>query len=154
MFDVTILGALLAGLLSFLSPCVLPIVPFYLSYLAGVGMNRLSDNDGLEPAVRNRAVLAACMFALGVATIFSLVSMIVKPIVSLISLPLLVLTLGLFYLLINALMLWITSWLTSQAWLGDWGLEIHGGFWWYLWIALILAVLQTVIGWVVPGKRD
>ncbi|WP_407319473.1 phage holin family protein [Isoptericola halotolerans] len=98
--------------------------------------------------------LGRVLVILGVATIFSLVSMIVKPIVSLISLPLLVLTLGLFYLLINALMLWITSWLTSQAWLGDWGLEIHGGFWWYLWIALILAVLQTVIGWVVPGKRD
>lgn len=96
--------------------------------------------------------LGRILVILGVAAIFSLVSMIVKPIVSLISLPLLILTLGLFYLLINALMLWITSWLTSQV--GDWGLEVHGGFWWYLWIALILAVLQTVIGWVVPGKRD
>ncbi|MFV2143831.1 MULTISPECIES: phage holin family protein [Isoptericola] len=96
--------------------------------------------------------LGRILVIVGVATIFSLVSMIVKPIVSLISLPLLILTLGLFYLLINALMLWITVWLTDQ--IGDWGLDISGGFWWYLWIALILAVLQTVIGWVVPGKRD
>jgi cytochrome c-type biogenesis protein len=42
MFDVTIMGASVAGLLSFLSPCILPIVPFYLSYLAGVGMNQIS----------------------------------------------------------------------------------------------------------------
>ncbi|MEL6782516.1 MAG: cytochrome c biogenesis protein CcdA, partial [Pseudomonadota bacterium] len=42
MFDVTIFGALLAGLLSFLSPCILPIVPFYLSYLGGVGMNQIT----------------------------------------------------------------------------------------------------------------
>ena len=41
MFDVTLIGAGIAGLLSFLSPCILPIVPFYLSYLAGVGMNQI-----------------------------------------------------------------------------------------------------------------
>lgn len=96
--------------------------------------------------------LGRILVILGVAVIFSLVSMIVKPIVSLVSLPLLILTLGLFYLLINALMLWLTSWITDQ--IGGWGLDISGGFWWYLWIALILAVLQTVIGWVVPGKKD
>ncbi|WP_402463143.1 phage holin family protein [Isoptericola aurantiacus] len=89
----------------------------------------------------------------GVGLIFTLVSSIVKPIVSFLSIPLLILTLGLFYLIINAAMLWLTEWLTSQNWLGDWGLEITGGFWWYLWIALILAILQALIGWVVPGDK-
>lgn len=70
MFDVTIMGALFAGLLSFLSPCILPIVPFYLSYLAGVGMNQISAEAEVSPAVRLRAVLAASCFALGVITIF------------------------------------------------------------------------------------
>jgi cytochrome c-type biogenesis protein len=70
MFDVTFLGALLAGLLSFLSPCVLPMVPFYLSYLAGVGMNQISAQAEISPAVRLRAFLAACCFALGVITVF------------------------------------------------------------------------------------
>lgn len=70
MFDVTILGALLAGLLSFLSPCILPIVPFYLSYLAGVGMNQISADAEVSGEVRKRAVLAACCFALGVITVF------------------------------------------------------------------------------------
>ena len=70
MFDVTYLGALLAGLLSFLSPCILPIVPFYLSYLAGVGMNQISAQADITPQVRLRAFVAACCFALGVITVF------------------------------------------------------------------------------------
>jgi cytochrome c-type biogenesis protein len=70
MFDVTYMGAAIAGLLSFLSPCILPIVPFYLSYLAGVGMNQISADAPVTPAVRRRAVLAAIMFAAGVITVF------------------------------------------------------------------------------------
>lgn len=70
MFDVTIFGAIVAGLLSFLSPCILPIVPFYLSYLAGVGMNQVSAEAEITGAVRRRAVLAAVLFALGVITVF------------------------------------------------------------------------------------
>lgn len=70
MFDVTFLGALLAGLLSFLSPCILPMVPFYLSYLAGVGMNQISEDAPITGAVRRQAVLASVCFALGVITVF------------------------------------------------------------------------------------
>lgn len=70
MFDVTVLGALLAGLLSFLSPCILPIVPFYLSYLAGVGMNQISAEAEISASVRTRAFVAACCFSLGVITVF------------------------------------------------------------------------------------
>jgi cytochrome c-type biogenesis protein len=70
MFDVTIFGALVAGLLSFLSPCILPIVPFYLSYLAGVGMNQISVDAEITAAIRRRAFLAAMLFALGIITVF------------------------------------------------------------------------------------
>lgn len=70
MFDVTIFGALAAGLLSFLSPCILPIVPFYLSYLAGVGMNQISAEAEISRSVRVRAFMSACCFALGVITVF------------------------------------------------------------------------------------
>ena len=62
MFDVTVTGALLAGLLSFLSPCVLPMVPFYLSYLAGSSV-QLAGTGPLPVAVRNRAIVAAIAFA-------------------------------------------------------------------------------------------
>lgn len=57
------LVALVAGLLSFLSPCVLPIVPPYLAYMSGVSLSDL--NEG-----RNRAVLPALFFVLGLSTVF------------------------------------------------------------------------------------
>lgn len=70
MFDVTAYGALVAGILSFLSPCILPIVPFYLSYLAGVGMNQIAADVPVTGSVRRRAVLSALLFAAGVITVF------------------------------------------------------------------------------------
>ncbi|MEM1428812.1 MAG: cytochrome c biogenesis protein CcdA [Pseudomonadota bacterium] len=70
MFEVTYFGALLAGLLSFLSPCILPIVPFYLSYLGGVGMSQVAAGVEVSAEVRLRSFLAASCFALGVITVF------------------------------------------------------------------------------------
>ncbi|WP_421982130.1 cytochrome c biogenesis CcdA family protein [Roseibium sp.] len=70
MFEITYFGALAAGLLSFLSPCILPIVPFYLSYLAGVGVNQVESEARVSGAVKLRAFLSACLFALGVITVF------------------------------------------------------------------------------------
>lgn len=70
MFELTYLGVLAAGLLSFLSPCILPIVPFYLSYLAGVGANQVEAGGEITGSVRLRAFLAASCFALGVITVF------------------------------------------------------------------------------------
>ena len=70
MFDVTIAGALIEGLLSFLSPCILPIVPFYLSYLGGVSMNQISATSDISGAVRRRAIISAIAFSLGVITVF------------------------------------------------------------------------------------
>ncbi len=70
MFDVTYLGALVAGLLSFLSPCVLPMVPFYLSYLGGAGVHQVAEGGTGTAGLRSRAVLTSVCFALGVITIF------------------------------------------------------------------------------------
>lgn len=58
--------ALLAGLVSFLSPCVLPIVPPYLAYMSGVSLNELSQ----EGHARARAVVPALFFVLGLSTVF------------------------------------------------------------------------------------
>ncbi|MEP3114551.1 cytochrome c biogenesis protein CcdA [Nisaea sp.] len=68
-FDIGIGGAFLAGLASFLTPCILPIVPFYLCYMAGVSMNELEEreNDG---AARRKVVLSAILFSAGVITVF------------------------------------------------------------------------------------
>ena len=70
MFDVTVAGAAFAGLLSFLSPCILPIVPFYLSYMAGVSMNQISADGDLTREVRIRAIASALAFSLGVIAVF------------------------------------------------------------------------------------
>jgi cytochrome c-type biogenesis protein len=67
--DVSILAALFAGLISFLSPCVLPLVPPYLIYLTGTSVERLADAEP-EPLVRRDALIAASLFVLGFSTVF------------------------------------------------------------------------------------
>src|SRR5947207_13036769 len=67
--DVTILAALLAGLVSFLSPCVLPLVPPYLVFLAGASLERLSEQSS-EARVRRHTVSAAVLFVAGFSTVF------------------------------------------------------------------------------------
>ena len=72
MFDVSYLGALFAGLLSFASPCVLPIVPFYLSYLAGVGMGELRQGGEIDAVVRKKANVSAVFFSAGMIVVMGL----------------------------------------------------------------------------------
>lgn len=70
MFEnLSIWGALLAGLLSFVSPCVLPLVPPYLAYLAGVSIDELSGAGTAQKASR-RVLLTAFCFVLGFSTVF------------------------------------------------------------------------------------
>jgi cytochrome c-type biogenesis protein len=71
--DISLLTAIFAGALSFLSPCVLPLVPPYLCYMAGVSVEDFrASGDGTAMAVSaRRAVLpAAFLFTLGFATVF------------------------------------------------------------------------------------
>jgi cytochrome c-type biogenesis protein len=67
--DVSYLAALIAGLVSFLSPCVLPLVPPYLVFMAGSSLERLADKEP-EPRVRREIVIAAALFVLGFSTVF------------------------------------------------------------------------------------
>jgi cytochrome c-type biogenesis protein len=69
MPNVTIIAALIAGMLSFLSPCVLPLVPPYLVYLTGASLERLADAEA-EPRVRRETFTAAILFVLGFSTVF------------------------------------------------------------------------------------
>ena len=68
-FDVGYGAAALAGLLSFLSPCILPIVPFYLCYIAGLSFETLTE-DTDNSAIRRKVVISSVFFALGITTIF------------------------------------------------------------------------------------
>src|SRR5665213_1218203 len=67
--NVTIMTALIAGLISFLSPCVLPLVPPYLVFLAGTSLERFADAEP-ERRVKRETVLAAALFVLGFSTVF------------------------------------------------------------------------------------
>lgn len=68
--DVTIAGAAFAGLLSFLSPCVLPLVPPYLCFLAGASLDQIAGEERVSPQVSARVFLAALLFVLGFSTVF------------------------------------------------------------------------------------
>ena len=79
-----------------------------------------------------------------VAVIFGLVNAVVRPIAKLLSLPLIVLTLGLFTLVINALMLLLTDWLTAS-------LEIDG-FGSAIWAAIIITLVSWGLNTLVPDR--
>ncbi|GAA3175663.1 phage holin family protein [Streptomyces virens] len=83
-----------------------------------------------------------------VALLFGLVNFVVKPVVKLLSLPLLVLTLGLFTLVVNALMLLLTSWLADRL-----DLSFHvEGFWTAVLGGLIISVVSWALNVVLPDK--
>jgi cytochrome c-type biogenesis protein len=75
MLDISYFGAAFAGLLSFFTPCVLPMVPFYLCYMAGLSMNELQSEDTISVGAQRRLITSAVFFALGVTTIFVLLGM-------------------------------------------------------------------------------
>jgi cytochrome c-type biogenesis protein len=67
--QVTIAAAFAAGMLSFLSPCVLPLVPPYLVYMTGTSLERLADAEP-APRVRRETVVASLLFVLGFTSVF------------------------------------------------------------------------------------
>ena len=84
---------------------------------------------------------------LAVGVLLGLVSSVVKPVVNLLSLPFIVLTLGLFLWVINALMLLLTGWLARQL---DLGFRVHDFFW----DALLGALVISVVNWLVASVLD
>ena len=85
-----------------------------------------------------------------VALIFGVVNFLVKPVAKLLSLPLLLLTLGLFTLVINALMLLLTSWLAGQA-----GFSFHvDGFFTAVLGGLIVSVVSWALNAALPDGKD
>ena len=85
-----------------------------------------------------------------VALIFGVVNAIVKPIVKLLSLPVIVLTLGLFLLVVNALMLELTSWIA-----GGLNIDFHvdSFFWDAILGALVITVVASILNAVIPDRE-
>jgi cytochrome c-type biogenesis protein len=70
--EVSYVAALTAGILSFLSPCVLPLVPPYICFIAGTSLDQLTGEDELDPTVGRRIFVSALAFVLGFSTVFIL----------------------------------------------------------------------------------
>ena len=86
---------------------------------------------------------------LGVALVFGLVNALIRPLIKLLTCPLIILTLGVFLLVLNALMLWLTAELSSAL-----GLDFHvAGFWSAFWGALLISVVSAVLNLVFGGDR-
>lgn len=85
-----------------------------------------------------------------VALIFGIVNTIVKPVVQLLTLPLFIVTLGLFTLVVNALMLLLTSWLADVL-----DLSFHvDGFWTAVLGGLIISIVSWALNVVLPDDKD
>lgn len=80
------------------------------------------------------------------AAVFTVVNAWVKPIVAILSIPFIVVTLGLFYFLINVLMLYVTDWLVSDF-------EIDT-FWWGVLAAIIVSIVNALLGPLLPDPRE
>ena len=84
-----------------------------------------------------------------VALVFGVINAIVRPIVTLLSLPFIILTLGLLIFVINALMLMLTSWLAGKL---DLGFHVEG-FWTAVLGAIVVAVATWVLELLLPGDK-
>ncbi|MEM7499896.1 MAG: cytochrome c biogenesis protein CcdA [Pseudomonadota bacterium] len=79
--EIGIVTAFLGGLISFLSPCVLPLAPPYLAYLGGTTLDQISPDgsderdNAADRALRRRVFICACFFVLGLGTVFVLLGM-------------------------------------------------------------------------------
>ncbi|SOJ55499.1 hypothetical protein MSIMFB_02984 [Mycobacterium simulans] len=78
-----------------------------------------------------------------VAVIFGLVNAIIKPVVQFLSIPLYILTLGLFHIVVNAFMLWITARITENT--THWGLQIDHFWWTAIWAAILLSIVSWIL---------
>jgi putative membrane protein len=85
-----------------------------------------------------------------VALIFGVINAIIKPIFKLVTLPLVLLTLGLFLIGINALLLMLTSWLSGEFGLG-WTVD---GFWPAVWGSVIISIVSFLLNAFVPDKNE
>ena len=99
------------------------------------------------PGIRLESSLTSFLI---VAVVFGLVNVFVRPVVRLLSLPVTILTLGLFLLVINALMLMLTAGLVGNA------MSIAGEgmtkLWWALLGSIVISIATMVFGWIMPDK--
>lgn len=112
------------------------------SHFVIVGTSNVAGED--PNALLNRILVIT-----GVGLLFALVNSIIKPLAKALSCGLYILTLGLFGLVLNALMVLLVDWLTKHT---SWGIDVTG-FWWAMLAGVILSFLNAVITTLLGGKR-
>ena len=84
-----------------------------------------------------------------VALVFGVLNASVRPLLKVLTFPLLILSLGLFTLVINALMLWLTGWVSDRLALG-----FHvAGFWAAFWGGLVVSIISLLLSIFVRSRR-
>jgi putative membrane protein len=86
-----------------------------------------------------------------VALIFGAVNAVLRPLVAFFTCPMIIVTLGLFIFVINALMLWFTAWVAGRL---DLGFGIDGGFWPAFWGALVISLVSLAISLLIKEEKD
>lgn len=100
--------------------------------------------------VEGGSLTQTILVLLGVSVIFGVVNAVVKPLFSVLTSCLIVLTFGLFLFVINALMLLLTSWIAGKF---DIGFHVDS-FWWALWGSIVISLVSGFINGVLGTKRD
>lgn len=103
------------------------------------------DGIAVGGANRNEQLLTLLV----VAAIFGVVNAFVRPLVALLSLPFYILTLGLFFVVVNALMLLLTAWIADQV-----GVPFEvDGFWTAVFGGIVISLASAAIGLLLPERR-
>lgn len=124
--------------MSFVIRLLLTSLALWLATALVPGISLFSDSTG-----------GKILSLLVAAVVFTVVNTFVKPIVMAIGCALYVLTLGLFGLVVNALMFWLTGWVSEQF---DLGLSVDG-FWAAFWGAILVWVAMWVMDLLMPRKK-
>jgi len=132
--------------MSFVLRVILNAVGFWLTTLI-LGSHFVVDATNGDTKETNNVTVV--LVYLGVALIFAVINAILKPVIQALSLPLYILTLGLFGLVVNALVLLLISWLTDGL---SWGLRVEN-FGWAVLAGIILAIINGILTAIVPGAR-
>ena len=125
--------------MSFLWRVIINAIAIWLADALLSGVSIVSKGNGTADTI---------LTVLVIGLVLAVVNGFVKPLIKLLAFPVYLLTLGLFGLVVNALMLLLTAWLTKQT---EWGLQIDG-FWWAVAGALIVSVAGMILQAVLPGK--
>lgn len=84
MVEITLAVAVLAGLASFVAPCILPMIPAFLAYISGTTLSELNQNNGSKTITINRTniVLNSVFFVIGFSVVFSTLGVIINSVLS------------------------------------------------------------------------